>query len=235
MNHNSISMDRLGDDRSPEENFEPIIISIASKRSFLSIMMQHAIAGISLFVAAISVLSDRNNGHQILVVIEAVIWASLVIAIVIEVKQLRKGHVSRFPFVEIMAGLTLFMESINKFLEGHVRLSIAWFIISLITIIMGFARPQISRFRRIFLYMDGILIRKSPFQRFRKTWNDIKLIQRSKTKINIITHDNKRDAIFLSSLLKPEQVIEELFAGLTRLRIPSEKLDGFSKEDSSAS
>jgi hypothetical protein len=209
---------------------EPIVIPLRKKLTVKSILFQHALEAFAVLVTAISILSESADKQIALTLAKAVVAVGMIIAIIVEYRHIHKGHLAKFPAVEILAGLIFFLESLHRFLAGHLPISIAWLLVSLMTIATGFVKPSFNKFRRIVLDNKGIYIRSSLFQKYRIEWQNIKQIIYSKSQIRII-NNNSQWKLKLDSLFHSQQVLEGFIDGIKKMGVPSEMTEEISDKD----
>lgn len=195
---------------------------------------QHFMAAVALLTTALTVLTGHDSPHKWLMIIEAVLAVGLIIALILEYLHIHKGRHSPFPWVDLMAGLVLSMESLNKYFEGRTRLAVAWLFVALLTIAIGFLRPRFSFFRsrimpkpRIVVDSAGIDVRMSLWSRFRLEWDAIAVVEYSPAAIRIIPEQGHPRSIDLGSIMHPEELASQFSAAVNRLNLPPDKFQGF--------
>jgi hypothetical protein len=219
---------------STENSMEPITIPFQTKRSLRGILAQHAMAGIALLSAAVTMVTEQGNPHPWLMIVEAGLGVGLIIVIILEYIRIHRGRHFPFPLVDLLAGLVLGMESLNRFLEGHVGMAGALLFVALLTITVGFFRPRFLSFRsrvlpksRIILNSAGIDVRMSPWSRFRLAWDAVAAVEYSPAAIRIILEHGHPRSIDLGSIMHSEEVVAQFSAAVDRLNLPAEKFRGF--------
>jgi hypothetical protein len=212
---------------------EPHIIQLQKKRTMRSILFQHAAEGIAIWVTALGILLAQTGIYPILTILQAAAATGLIVAIVIEFVHIRKGHLSKFPAAELMASLVFLLEGIDKFLEGHVALSIAWSIVAILTMASGFIKPLIPKIRRIVFDSNGIFIKTSLFGKYEIRWSNLRLIKLSDSKIEIIARDGNIRGLRLASLLHSQEILHKFKIGLEKFKVPLEMIEFHSDRNNS--
>jgi hypothetical protein len=212
---------------------ERITIPLQTKRSLRGMLTQHALAGIALLSAVVTFITEEGNPYPWLMIVETALAVGLIIVIVMEFVRIREGKHFPFPIVDLLAGLVLSMESLNRFLEGRIRLAVAWLFVALLTIAVGFLRPRYRFFRsrvmpnRIILDAEGVDVRMTRWSRFRLAWEVIAFVEVSPVAIRFIPHQGTPRNINLSSIIHPEELVSRFAAAVRRLNLPPEKLRDF--------
>ena len=209
---------------------KPTIIPIRLKRAARGIMLQHLLAGVALLLAVGEFLSEDANPLKIILVVEGVIAIGLVITIIRELQHLKKGHFQSSIWVDILAAGVISCEALNKFLEHHLRLAIAWWFVALLTIVMGYVRPRLRGRRYITIDGEQILLKLWKFRSHKFPTKSLLSIIKSPTRIEISLKSGESWLIELNQMLNPHQFAEQLYSACKQAGVTNDVLIGFSDE-----
>jgi hypothetical protein len=212
-----------------------IIIPIRLKRSARGIMLQHMLAGIALILTVLEFLGDEENPHKIILTIEGFIAIALVIAIIRELRHLKKGHLQSSIWVDLLAASVIFCEALNKFLEHHIRLAIAWWFVALLTIVTGFIRPRVRGRRYIKINEEQILLKLWITKSEKIPIKEILSIIKTQSKIEISLKNGESWIIEFNRMLNPGEISDKLYSACSQAGMRNDTLIGFGNEGGSDS
>jgi hypothetical protein len=206
---------------------KPIIIPFRLKRSIRGIMLQHLLAGIALLMTVLEFLSEHENPHYAILIIEGIIAICLVIAIIFEFRHVQKGHLPQSLLVDILAAGVIACEATNKYLEHHIKLAIAWWFVSIITIVVGYLKPRFRGRRYISITPDEIKLKLWLYRSETISTGSILSIMKKPTGLEINLNSGESWVIDLKPMLNAHDIVANFFAACKESGIPKDKLIGF--------
>jgi len=207
-----------------------ITIPIRLKRSARGIMLQHMLAGIALLLTVLEFLGDQENPHKFVLAIEGIVAIILVIAIIRELRHLKKGHFQSSIWVDILAAGVIFCEALNKYLEHHVRLAIAWWFVTALTLATGFIRPRVRGRRYMVVSTEQIKLKLWILKSQTISLGSILSIIKTPSKIEINLKSGESWVIELGEMLNAGELSEKLYSACRESGLSSDTLIGFERD-----
>jgi hypothetical protein len=208
---------------------KPIVIPLHLKRSVRGIMLQHLLAGIALLMTVLEFLSEHENPHYAILIIEGIIAICLVIAIIFEFRHVQKGHLPQSLLVDILAAGVIACEATNKFLEHRTRLAIAWWFVSIITLVIGYLKPRFRGRRYIAITPEEIKLKLWLFKSQTISNGSILSVMKMPARLEINLKSGESWAIDLKPMLNAHEFTASFFDACKESGIPKDKLIGFTE------
>lgn len=177
----------------------------------LRLSLSHAVPGILLVLIGLTGL--REEGLHLLPIAEVAAGASVLIAVVQEIRRHGKAGHGAVGWVEVCAGIMLIVEGWHAHHPGRgFQPATLYFLAGLATIAIGAGYARIPRLRRMVLDDEHLHIRTAPFRSMGMAWRDVVSIETGPRTIAVRTREGKRHAIDLGAVENREEVVRTFAA-----------------------
>lgn len=187
------------------------LYALAFERSMRASAVQHGIAGALLLVAGIEQLGDPH-GLQFLNWLAIVSGAIVLVAVIFELRSLRKHEHTSFGWVDLFSVPVLLLEGFHKLHLGKKYLPYPYFFVALIMLVRGFLYQRLLHLRHITLNENGISARLSPFRKLQAAWRDMREVNCVDTKITLTMNNGDTHLIDLKNIRNKDEAQNAVLA-----------------------
>ena len=177
-----------------------------AKKAHLLNAILHANAAVVILSAALERLGDSNSDLPYFALFEVVIGLSYLFFLIRNIVQKHHPH-SKISWLELSAAGIFFIEGMHKMHAGTNYLHWAYFLLTLIYLILGFFYGRITSSRNIKLTPETFFARLWPWQRKKYLWKDIKSMAANQNRLNLIFQDSSVKTLNFINFLHAEQAI----------------------------
>ena len=158
--------------------------------------LNHTFAGLLLLATGIGGLGEE--GRHILPWAEILVGAAVLTAIALELRKPEGAAHKGVRWVEILAGIMLFVEGLHARRPGGIfQPALFYGIAGLVSIAIGTNAIRVSRMRTLVLDDAGFSIRTTPFRRLELAWKEIASYEALPDGLHVTTRDGERHTVRL--------------------------------------
>ena len=187
---------------------DPITLALQpTKRQQRAEMFNHALPGVILLITGVTELFDGNPKHPIATYLEIFAGAAVLLAMRFESKRKAAHGHALVNFVDIFAGVVLFVEGLNIYHPNKwFQPAHGYFFIGVVTMAKGVFHSSLPQVRRIIVDEHGFMVKTSLFRNVRMAWKDVASLRTNNSNISVKTHSGKFQTISLRRVGNKEEV-----------------------------
>ncbi len=174
------------------------------------LMMNDVLPGVLLFFLGIESLGEEN-AHSQFAYLNILAGIAVILAFLFEVRSKEAAAHKLISKFDVIAGLVLCVEALNKHHAGRIfQPALFYYIIGIITIIRGLFHSRLPAVRRLIIHDKGFDLRVNLFKRDRMNWEDVVGVDLKGVMLTIKSRAGKVHTYNLSRVENREEVLEGL-------------------------
>lgn len=186
------------------------LYAIAFERSMRASAVQHGGAGFLLLLAGFEQLQATNNAHPFFAWLSILAGAIVLVAVIFELRSLRKHEHTSFGWVDLFSVPVLLIEAFHKLHLGKKYLPYVYFFMAAIMLARGFLYERLLHLRHIKLDETGLTARVSPLRKFELQWRDVRTVACEDEKIVFALHNGGAHTIDLKNIRNKDEAQTEV-------------------------
>lgn len=188
------------------------LYALAFERSMRASAVQHGGAGLMLLLAGLEQLQETNNAHPFFAWLSTLAGAVVLVAVIFELRSLRKHEHASFGWVDLFSVPVLLIEAFHKLHLGKKYLPYVYFFMAAIMLVRGFLYERLLHLRHIKLDETGLFARPSPLRKLRLAWRDISHVSCAEAKIDIAMNSGEVHTIDLKNIRNKDEAQNAVLA-----------------------
>lgn len=196
------------------------LYSVVFERSLRFAATQHGAAGFFLFLTGLEQLQDPDDLHGFLAWLAVLTGAVVLIAAVIELRNLRKHRHTSFGWVDLFSVPVLIVEGMHKLHLGKRYLPFVYFFLAIVMLARGLVYYRLLHLRKMTLDDAGLFARVSPFRKLHLQWQEIDTLECNGASIDIVTKNGAAHAINLDKIRNKEEAQQQVLAFYHKIKLP---------------
>lgn len=190
----------------------------AFERSMRASAVQHGGAGFLLLLAGFEQLQETSNAPPFFAWLSVLAGAIVLVAVVFELRSLRKHEHTSFGWVDLFSVPVLLIEAFHKLHLGKKFLPYAYFFIAAIMLVRGFLYERLLHLRHIKLDETGMSARVSPLRKLALQWRDVREVSCADSRIDIAMTNGDTQVIDLQAIRNKNEVQSAFMEFYRRLK-----------------
>jgi hypothetical protein len=187
------------------------------KRAQRAREIQHLFPAFLLISTGLEKILSENHHYLILAIIQMIVGAALIGAMIYEKRHHDKTQKALIPIVDTLAAAVLATEGINRAIEGAHLIPYCYFLIAILTLLLGFYIPRFSLRRHLRLQNDLLFAKTGLFKSWQIAWIEISEIILDINLLRVVSKKNKSFAIDLTKAKDKKEIWDKL-SEFARLR-----------------
>jgi hypothetical protein len=194
------------------------LYALAFERSMRTSAVQHGIAGLLLLFAGIQQLQESSDAHPFFAWLSIIAGAVVLVAVIFELRSLRKHEHTSFGWVDFFSAPVLLIEAFHKLHLGKKYLPYPYFFLALVMLVRGFLYERLLHLRQIKLNETGLSARVSPLRKIELQWRDVREVTCADSRLEIALTNGDTRVIELKNIRNKEEAQNEFMEFYRRLK-----------------